>query len=267
MKVALVAGVKQENTTLREWVEHCLSIGFDHLLLWDNNFKDGEHPEDVLDGLFDRVEIRDIRGQRVQQLKRFNESYRELSGEYDWLAFFDADEWLVLNHDSNVKDYLSRFPENVSCVHVNWKMYGDNGHLHPTGEPTFEQFPEPCPYDTLVQYRWPEDEHVKTIVRTNKDAVFGNPHFCTVRGDVVNNAGDPVANTYRCPVNYDIAELRHYQMRSTEEFCRRRLARGWDQFDGSVHNAPQQIKRYFAQSEWTREKQDLIDSFIKGDWR
>jgi len=37
-----------ENNYIREFVEHHKSIGFDNIVLYDNNDIDGEHFEDVI---------------------------------------------------------------------------------------------------------------------------------------------------------------------------------------------------------------------------
>ena len=267
MKVGLVTGVKNENATLREWVEHYYSLGFYRIFIWDNN--DVEDPMDVLQGYEDFVKILDHRNANKDQLVAYNTVLKMDTG-CDWLAFFDADEYLVLKEDATISDYLSRFPD-ADCIHINWKLYGDNGHLHPVpGMHTFDQFPKPCPRDVRVQYNWAENEHIKTIVRTGLWSVkFNNPHYCLCpKGiKVVNNRGLRVSNTYRAPIDYTLAELRHYQMRSTEEFCMKRLSRVGKQWDASVYGRDQQIRRYFAQCERTPEKEELIKNFINGNWK
>lgn len=265
IKIGLVAGVRGSLNTIREWVEHYISLGFDKVILYDNNTDCDVI--DYLNGLEEHIIC--TKGNN-QQLKTYNEAYRTYRKDFDWLAFFDDDEWLVLNQDKNIKDYLSRdIFRQADCIHINWKMYGDNGHLHPTGEPTFIQFPEPCGLDTRTTYDWPQNYHIKSIVRCWKIIQFINPHFCIPNNLVcVNNKGDRVGNGPFAVYNYELAELRHYQYRSTEEFCRKRLGgRGGMQFDGLPYNVREDISSYFTYNEWTPEKESLIRAYLEGEWK
>lgn len=265
VKIGLVAGVRGSLNTIREWVEHYISLGFDKVILYDNNTDC--NVMDYLKGLEEHIIC--TKGNN-RQLSTYNEAYRTYKDEFDWLAFFDDDEWLVLNEDKTIKDYLSRDCfKKVDCIHINWKMYGDNGHLHPTGEPTFIQFPEPCDLDTRTIYNWPQNCHIKTILRCGKTIQFTNPHFCIPDNLVcVNNNGDRVGNGPFINYNYDLAELRHYQYRSTEEFCRKRLGgRGGMQFDEIPYNHTEDIASYFTYNEWTQEKLQLIKDYLEGKWK
>jgi len=47
-KILLCCIGKMENNYIREFVEHHKSIGFDNIVLYDNNDIDGEHFEDVI---------------------------------------------------------------------------------------------------------------------------------------------------------------------------------------------------------------------------
>ena len=250
--------------TVREWVEHYISIGFDKVIISDNNDCD---VMDYLQGLEEHI-ICEVGNN--DQLSTYNGLYGKYRGEFDWLAFFDDDEWLVLNKDKDIKEYLSRDCfKDADCIHINWKIYGDNGHLHPTGEPTFVQFPEPCDFEVRTTYRWPQNCHIKTILRCGKNVLFNNPHFCMPADLVcVNNKGEKVANGPFANYNYELAELRHYQLRSTEEFCRKRLGgRGDHMFDWYPITIKNEIEWYFTYNELTKEKLQLIQSYLRGEWK
>ena len=98
MKTSLVAIGRRENQYAREWVGHHLALGFDHIYIYDNNHEGEEHFEYVLgdyvtEGL---VTVIDYRDKERAQRSAYNDAYQRLSKEYDWLAFFDFDEFLVL---------------------------------------------------------------------------------------------------------------------------------------------------------------------------
>lgn len=265
IKVAVVVGVRGSLNTIREWVEHYINLGFDKIIIYDNNTDCDV--QDYLQGFGEYVIC--TKGNN-RQLQTYNEAYRTYRNDFDWIAFFDDDEWLVLNQDKTIKEYLSRDCfKKVDCIHINWKVYGDNGHLHPTGEPTFIQFPEPCDPEVKTTYPWSQNCHIKTILRCGKTVQFTNPHYCIPNNLVcVNNKGDRVGNGPFINYNYELAELRHYQLRSTEEFCRKRLGgRGKVMYDGYPITVANEISWYFRYNERTPEKEQLIQDYLEGKWQ
>ena len=88
MKIALVAIGRRENRYAREWVEHYLELGFDHIYICDNNHDGEENFEDVLgDRIAEhKVSIHDYRNRQGVQVVAYNEMYRLYGGQYDWMA-------------------------------------------------------------------------------------------------------------------------------------------------------------------------------------
>ena len=99
MKTALVAIGRRENQYAREWVEHYLKLGFDHIFICDNNRYLEEHFEDVLADYLRQgvVTILDYRKQAGCQKQAYNDVYAQYGDDYDWLAFFDFDEFLTFS--------------------------------------------------------------------------------------------------------------------------------------------------------------------------
>ena len=64
MKIAICAIIRNENLYLREWVEHHKHMGFDHIILYDNNNPDGEYPHQVIGDyiMSGFVEVNNVRG-------------------------------------------------------------------------------------------------------------------------------------------------------------------------------------------------------------
>ena len=112
MKVGIVCCGKLENRYAVEFVEHYKKLGFDHIFIADNNDSDGERFVDVLQSYVDEGFVSIHYFIEVQYIQRFVyiELYRMISNtyDYDWLFFIDFDEYLILNEDKNIKDYLSR---------------------------------------------------------------------------------------------------------------------------------------------------------------
>ena len=53
MKTTIVAIAKRENKYIREWIEYYLKLGFDNIVLYDNNDKDDELLSDVVNDYID----------------------------------------------------------------------------------------------------------------------------------------------------------------------------------------------------------------------
>ena len=92
MKVALCAIGRMENRYAKEFVYHYKALGFDRIFIYDNNFGNEEHFEQ----LDDIVEIVDWRDKENAQLIAYEDCYARHGNEYDWMAFFDFDEFLIL---------------------------------------------------------------------------------------------------------------------------------------------------------------------------
>jgi hypothetical protein len=181
IKIALVAIGRKENQYAREFVEHHLRMGFAHVYIADNNHEGEERFEDVLQDYIDNggVTIVDYRDRGMCHFHAYNEIYAEIGCEYDWVAFFDFDEQLVVEPAGEtagtVADLLRGRKADV--VLINWRCYGDNGLVRNDGRPLAERFTEPLPNDLHVQYEdHTENDHVKAIVRGGLDGVMFTKH-------------------------------------------------------------------------------------------
>lgn len=270
MRVGLCVGVKGDPKIirLREYVEHYINLGFDKIFLYDNNELDGPNPLEALKGLEEYIEYRPIRGvhSKNRQWGSYTDCYIHYAYDYDWIAFLDDDEYLVLNEDKSIKDYLS-MPEfqDVDCIHVNWKIFNSGDILFEDPNiPLMEQYKQTIPYDLCNYPGIPEDDHVKTIVHCRGNVVyFYHPHFATTcKGKLkcVNASGLPCKSEYPFSAHdYKLAALNHYQARSVDVFCYKRLGgRGMKMFDDYPFIPKKEIERYFKYNERTPEREKYI---------
>ncbi len=221
LKVALCAMAKMENRYLREWVEYHLSIGFDHIFIYDNNDKNAEHCEDCLSPeLLDSVTIIDYRG-KIQgdckiQVLAYQDCYNKLCKGYDWVSFLDIDEFMTFTQHADVKDYLADpVFRKFDSIRISWLCYDDNDHLKYEDKPVVERFTRPCS-DNKV------NEHYKSFFRTNiSNLRFPNVHYSTEISEMCNNCGKKIKwnkSTKLFPVTYEWAFIRHYCTKSLEEY-------------------------------------------------
>ena len=227
MKTALVAIGRRENQYAREWVSHHLALGFDHIYIYDNNHKGEEHFETVLNDFVaeNHVTIIDYRNREKAQRSAYNDAYQRLSAEYDWIAFFDFDEFLFLHTKTagdapaTVKTFLASLPRMADCVLINWQCYGDSEKVRNSPRPVLERFTKPLPRNLKVQYQnHAENEHVKCIVRGGLEEVtFRNPHLPETPMLCCRPDGRPCEQSPFQTIDYSVAVLQHYVTKSIEE--------------------------------------------------
>ena len=121
-----------ENLYAKEFVEYYFNFGFSKIIILDNNDLKGEMFDDVLENFIKEkiVEIMDLRGLKYIQIPSYNYCYQKYKYLYDWIAFFDFDEFLNINNKTNIKDYLyDNIFKRCQSILLNWHMYNDNNLL------------------------------------------------------------------------------------------------------------------------------------------
>ena len=103
--VCLCTIAKNENLYAREFVEYYHLLGFKKIIIFDNNEIQGEKINDIIfDYLKNNfVEIIDIRGLSSVQIGVYNYCYKKYNHFFDWLAFFDFDEYLYIKNNLNIE--------------------------------------------------------------------------------------------------------------------------------------------------------------------
>lgn len=164
MKTALVAIAKNEDLYIQEWIDYHFKLGFDDIIIYQNNWRCKDKDPQVkwleLDG-------------DCKQLEAYNNALDKFCEQYDWMAFFDIDEFLCLKEDPTLDSFLSRYDDMYS-VCVNWRLFGDNGLQ------TFDTSNTSC-LKRFTKCQRVLNKHVKTIVHTSlchNILRFVNPH-CT----------------------------------------------------------------------------------------
>ena len=223
-RIGCVAVVKNEEAHIAEWLAWQFLIGFDTVFLLDNASTDGTAAvARRLAGRFDvRVFDYPYRG-RDYQFQAYEQVARAAANEYEWLAFFDTDEFLVLEDGQALKSLLTARPE--AAIAVNWAMFGSNGH---------EEMPDSLVIEAFTQRAlpaFPPNRHVKSIVRPNRIKAVQSPHAFDVDGDYVDLRGRPaywghVTGYTTVEPDYMGGKLHHYFTRSAAQW-RTKLARGY----------------------------------------
>lgn len=216
-----------ENDYITEFVDHYLKLGFDKVIICDNN--DDNSIESVLASYIDNgtVEIFDCRGFKSFQVQFYSMFAHE--GNYKWCGYFDADEFLELGIHDNIKQFLDTIKED--CVSFHWLVFGDNGQYHKTEGRIQDRFPMPVRPISLFK----ENVFVKSIVRGGydrfKNCWFNGSHvpMCSNENMVYNIGGyttvDYQSHTH-FPMRYKYGYIKHYYTKSFDEWIAK-ASRGW----------------------------------------
>ena len=223
-KCIVFACAKNEDEYIVEWVEHYKKLGFDKIIIADNN----DSPASLKEILSEYIEsgfvqIFPCNGLKRFQLYIYNMYLKE--GNYIWCAYFDCDEFLELTVHKDIKDFLSGIKENT--VVINWVIFGSNGKINKENLPVQERFKVPANPVPLFK----ENFYVKPIVRggEHRGEYMTNSH-CPFGTDSINIGG-------YCPVNfpsivytpprYKYAYIKHYYTKSFNEWMSNKVKRGW----------------------------------------
>jgi len=260
MKTCVVAIGRRENLYAREFVEHYKNLGFDNVIILDNNYGDEEHFEEVLQDYVESgfVIIENYRDQVRAQMKAYTIEYNKYKNNYDWFLMVDFDEFLTLEKDKNVSEFLSRFPTDCEVIVANWAQYGDNGQIYADySKPLLERFTEARPM-AKSQYNFVDDMHIKSFVRGRLPNVvwYSNPHIPTNPLVCYNAKGERCESSPFQPVDHSVAYFKHFTTKSCEEYCNKLLRgtpdRTYDLFLRTY------AKRYFLINDWTEEKEKFF---------
>lgn len=255
-KILLCSIGKEENLYAKEFVEYYLSIGFDKIIILDNNDFNGEIFNDILKNFIQNklVEIQDLRGLKQIQIPAFNYCYKKYMYLYDWIAFFDFDEYLFIKNSSNVKKYLynSRFSKCQQIL-FNWYIYDDNNLLRYDNRTMITRF-------THLKY-FPG--RTKFIVRGNiENLLIPSSHIAT-SVNYCNSKGEQIfPNSYIAlpQEKNSFAYLKHFYTKTAEEYCHKRR-RGYAQtLSKQNQNLSEiEINSFFKYNKKTKEKIKIFE--------
>ena len=210
-KIALVCIAKNEDYYLQEWINYHLKLGFDGVHIFQNNWR---YPNKIespnvffheYDGITefnnDPLWVRNI------QARCYTEFAKNHHTQYEWAAFFDVDEFLVLNKHNSVQEFISNYDE-VNCLIVNWAMFGNNNltDFDPNNCSVIERFTKRQnglhgQFKSICKL-YPEMKH--QIHWTN-----------TSWTDTNFNTGN---SAFNYSGSYEIAQLNHYFTKTFSEF-------------------------------------------------
>lgn len=234
LRLAVAAIFKNEGPYILEWIAFHRTVGVDRFFIADNASDDGSTEFlAALDraGLVTHIPFPGTSG-RAPQLPAYAEILRRHGQEADWIAFVDADEFLLpAAPEVSIRPLLAALaprPE-IGAVAVNWALYGSSGEEMAREGLVVERFTARAARDTLFNH------HYKSILRPAAFAgMHETPHlFRLRRGYVTVHADGSTAEPYdglhhglSRAIPWAPVRLNHYVVKSREEFFERKRPRG-----------------------------------------
>lgn len=234
-------------------------MGYDHIYIYDNNNNNSERFSDIL---FEEIKsgfvsINSFIGYRGKynnsQYEAYYDCYNKNGRDYDWLSFFDFDEFLDIN-SKTIQEFLDqKIYQNCQNIKINWLIYNSyNESLYYENKPLKKRFINIFLDDPL-------NSHIKSTVRGKKKINYWskwfNPHSSGINFKACSSSGKKIDSKtpFIYPPDYNNAFLKHFNKKSFEEYCLK-LKRGWpDTTDNMII-----IKYLMKSSKNNEEKKKII---------
>ena len=254
LKVCLCTIGKEENRYIREFLEFYKRMKVDKIFLYDNNDLKGETFEEVISDYINSgfVELINFRGFQSPQLNSYNNCYKKNSDVYDWILFYDIDEYIHLEDFRNIRLFLrdKRFYE-CERIQLNWVIHTDNNLLYYDKRSIRDRF--------LELGRKENFSTIKSIIRGHKNNL--NIYCIHMISDTLKNCDgfgnkQELLGIYTNKPDYKYYYIDHYSFKSTEEFIGK--LKKTDAFYPNVNNYGK-VGIYFSINKITKEKIDFIE--------
>jgi hypothetical protein len=233
MKVGIIAIARQENLYINEWIDYHLGLGFDTIIICDNNDDDsGEKVSDIIKN--DKVIILDYLNIESVQPRAYTEAFLKYKKGFDWLLFIDIDEFVVLEpkYHNNIKEFLNdSLFEKVDVIRLCWKIYTTNTDLDVINGN----------YSVVSRFKdihiSREENYAKSFIRGSIDytggEVTGHGYYENKNLSAVSAGGVPCNNSFQaiCLDTHDQsiytnAWINHYPTKTIGEYIRQKYFRG-----------------------------------------
>lgn len=225
-RICVVAIVKNEEPFLDEWLIYHRLIGVDHFFIYDDDpelpLKNFFKPHSSYLTIVDWYgKDKDLPG-RNNQTKAYWHAVENYITDYEWVAFIDGDEFIVLPAwDDQIYKFLDEF-EDAGAISLNWHVFGHNGHY---------ETPEGLITAALTRRMKKPNTNVKTITRTKNIKSINTAHFCRIDSGLWFDANHKMYNDSLYEGKTSKGYINHYQCRSFKHWMAR-CERGDVNFSG-----------------------------------
>ena len=272
LKICICTLGKEENRYIKEFVEYYKNYGVDKIYLYDNNDINGERFETVIGNYVENKFVEIINWRGVQGNSTYygimNSCYQNFHNEYDWLIFYELDEFLFLKNYKNVKLFLvdKKF-DKCQSIQLNWVHMSDNNNILYENKSLHDRFPKVG--KNIVKGKYNKICYVKTIIRghLNNISITQN-HILSENLNACNGFGEKpklkrIIQSLK--PDYEFYFIKHYYGKSIQEFVEK-INRG-DLLRGNKNQVIEwAIEKFFYINEITPNKISYIQKYFKNKY-
>lgn len=267
IKVCLCTVGKDENKYITEFVEHYNNYGIDKIYLYDNNDVDGEYFQDKIKNFIDNgfVEIINWRGITggLTYYKIMDNCYQMHYNDYEWLIFYEIDEFLYLKNFTNIKDYLnSKKFSKCDSIQLNWVHRSDNNKLFYEDKPLKERFTKVG--NNVNKNKLNKICNIKSIIKGHlQNITIEHNHLLSKQLKGCNGFGKEsnLSNFLSLNPDYEFYYINHYYGKTVEEFIEK-INRGDLLRGNKLKVIEYAIEKFFYINDITKKKISYIKKHL-----
>lgn len=172
--VAICCIVKNEAPYIKEWIEFHLLVGASMFFIYDNestdNLKEILKPY-IEDGIVIYAYVKGT----AMQFPVYNDCIANYKNCCDWIAFIDADEFLMPVRNDSLSEILDDF-KTYAGIGINWVVFDSNGHDKKPDGLVIENYTR-----VEADFDCERCRVIKSIVNPRKVKFCYHPHFFVYR--------------------------------------------------------------------------------------
>ena len=263
---------KKENRYIEYFVEFYRKLKYDHIYFYDINEFGDEYigdlkiiREGIKEGFISLINYKKNISRVVTQ--SYYDCYERYNNEYDWISFFDIDEYLFLKpRNTTIQQFLEnpRF-NNCDNIKFSWRVFTDNDQLDYIDKPLIERFP----VETEFKF---ENRHVKSTIRGGLNyknykrnysphSIYNGIKACSSSGKKTN------CRPYFWPPDFKYAALNHYVTKSIREFFYKKYKTKIIVDKISVRRKKYLFNYFFKKNKKTKEKVDIFNQIYHTNYK
>lgn len=245
MQVVICAIAKNEHLYINQWVKHYLSLGVDHIYLYDNDDINSKYIGNCINKDYvNKITIYNYRGVKKPYLQHSIYNFFYHTHKFDWVLFVDIDEYLV-----GINDIHLLANNRYQQVRIKWRLFGDDDRIErDTSIPLLDFFKQEK-HDNRLEYQ------NKSLIRGGLNIQIQSCHYVKYLNSCF-PSGVKCQSLQLNITNYDNEKvfINHYMTKTLSEFINQKYGRS----DAVWSNRSIDFSYFWQINEKTQDKLDFI---------
>lgn len=214
--LAVTCIIRNESSSIKEWLDFHLLAGVEHFFLYDNQSSDST--EEVLRPYIQNGQVSltiwPTAFFHSTQIFSYAHSVKLNHGLVEWMAFIDADEFLFSPSQNGIQEVL-KDSNDINAFHINWSCFGGSNFVVPPALGVIKSYTSMANLDSADEIMRAELTKIKSVVRLST--------LTDIKVHDSKVVGQTMSGTRHLRLN-------HYIVKSEQEFLAK-LENSWEKFD------------------------------------